>query len=146
MPDNNQQYSVLDQLGALLGLGDSGTNGQYSTVPTALNTGSNWSPPTAAGASAPASGLGTGLGFNVGTGSLALQGLGSLAGIWGAMEQNKLAKDQFKFTKDVTNTNLNNQIKSYNTSLEDRLNSRGVAEGRSDDYTRDKINQNRLSR
>ena len=145
------QYSFLDQLGALLGMGDNGTSGNGMTVPTALNTSSNWTPPgagtAATGVGAGASnGLGTGIGFNVGTGQLALSGLGSLAGIWGANQQNKLAKEQFSLQKDLANTNLNNQIKSYNTTLEDRMNSRGVAEGRSADYTADEIARRRLSR
>lgn len=142
------QYSFLDQLGALLGMGDDGTSGQM-TLPTAYNTSNQWTPPgaTGIGAAAGASkGLGTGLGFNVGTGQLALSGLGSLAGIWGANQQNKLAKDQFQFQKDVTNTNLNNQIKSYNTTLEDRLSSRGAMEGRSAEYTADEIARRRLTR
>lgn len=146
---NNSQYGFLDQLGAMIGMGDNGMNGQYMTVPTALNTSEGWTPPAAAGSGVNAAantGAGTGLGFNVGTGGIALQGLSSLAGIWSAMQQQKLAKEQFGFQKEVTNTNLNNSIKSYNTALEDRFGSRGVAEGRSEEYTRDKIAQNRLSR
>lgn len=145
----NQQYGMLDQLGALIGMGDPGTGSPLSTgmtVPTALNTSANWTPPAVTGGAASNLGAGTGLGFNVGTGGLALQGLSSLAGIWSSMQQQKLAKEQFGFQKDVTNTNLNNSIKSYNTALEDRFGSRGVAEGRSEEYTRDKIAQNRLSR
>lgn len=148
---NNSQYGFLDQLGAMIGMGDNGFRGDLSngmTMPTALNTSSNWSPPGVSGANVAGGnmGAGTGLGFNVGTGGIALQGLSSLAGIWSAMQQQKLAKEQFGFQKEVTNTNLNNSIKSYNTALEDRFGSRGVAEGRSDEYTRDKIAQNRLSR
>lgn len=142
------QYSFLDQLGALLGMGDDGTSGQM-TVPTAYNTSNQWTAPgarTAVPGAGASNGLGTGLGFNVGTGQLALSGLGSLAGIWGASQQNKLAKDQFAFQKDLANTNLNNQIKSYNTTLEDRMNSRGAMEGRSADYTSDEIARRRLAR
>lgn len=148
----NQQYGILDQFAAMLGMGDNGFRGDLSTgmtVPTALNTSANWTPPAVTGGAASKTGdlgAGTGLGMNVGTGGLALQGLSSLAGIWSAMQQQKLAKEQFGFQKEVTNTNLNNSIKSYNTALEDRFGSRGVAEGRSDEYTRDKIAQNRLSR
>ena len=74
-------------------------------------------------------GLGAGLGMNIGTGQLALGGLSALTGIWGALGQNKLANQQFKFTKDTTNTNLNNQIKSYNTALEDRITARAATQG-----------------
>lgn len=142
--NNTQQSDLLERLGAMFGYGDSGTTGQYMTVPTALNTSEGWAPPNTAGTAAATSG--SGLGLNVGTGQLALQGLGSLAGIWSSMNQNKLAKDQFNFQKDFANTNLNNSIKSYNTSLEDRLNSRGAVEGRSAEFTNDLVNQRRLSR
>ena len=150
---NNSQYGFLDQLGAMLGMGDNGMSSPLSTgmtVPTTPNTSANWTPPAVTGSNVAGAGsnlgAGTGLGFNVGTGGIAIQGLSSLADIWSAMQQQKLAKEQFGFQKEVTNTNLNNSIKSYNTALEDRFGSRGVAEGRSDEYTRDKIAQNRLSR
>lgn len=91
-------------------------------------------------------GMGTGLGMNVGTGQMALSGLGALAGMFNASKQNKLAQEQFKFQKDVTNTNLNNQIKSYNTSLEDRMTARGAMEGRSAGYTADEIARRSLTR
>jgi hypothetical protein len=143
------QYSFLDQLQALFGQGDNGTTSNAGmTVPTAYNTSSNWVPPgTPASVGAGASnGLGAGLGFNVGTGQLALAGLGGLAGVLGASKQNKLAQDQFKFQKEFANINLNNSIKSYNTSLEDRLTARGVAQGDSSAAVQDKIDRNRLSR
>ena len=143
------QFNIMDQLAALLGMGDDGTSGQM-TVPTALNTSSNWTPPGAAisGSVTPtaAGGMGTGLGLNVGTGQVALSGLGALASVWGASKQNKLAQDQFKFQKDFANTNLNNSIKSYNTALEDRLTSRGVAQGQSTAEVQDQIARNRMSR
>ena len=69
------------------------------------------------------------LAFNVPTLSLGLQGLGSLAGIYYANKGLQQAKDQFNFQKDVTNTNLNNQIKSYNTALNDRINARAAQQG-----------------
>lgn len=91
-------------------------------------------------------GLGAGLGMNIGTGQLALGGLSSLAGIWGALNSNKLANQQFKFTKDTTNTNLNNQIKSYNTALEDRITARAATQGQDSAYVNDYLNKNRLTR
>lgn len=87
-----------------------------------------------------------GFGFNIGTGKMAIQGLAALANIWGANKAANLAKDQFKFTKDVTNTNLNNQIKSYNTSLTDRLTSRGAVQGQSSAEVQSEIDKNRLAR
>lgn len=92
------------------------------------------------------SGLGTGLGFNVGTGQLALGGLQSLAGIYNSLQANKLANQQFKFTKDVTNTNLNNSIKSYNTALSDRANSRYFTQNQSQSEADKYIAANQLSR
>lgn len=91
-------------------------------------------------------GLGAGLGMNVGTGQLALGGLGALNSIFGGLQSGKLAKDQFKFTKDITNTNLNNSIKSYNTTLDDRINSRAAVQGESSSWAQDYLDKNRLSR
>lgn len=82
-----------------------------------------------------------GSGINIG-----MQGLSALGGLWGAYQSNKLARDNFNFTKSVTNTNLDNQIKSYNTSLEDRARSRAVMEGQSPTETADWIERNRLQR
>lgn len=98
------------------------------------------------GITPPTGGLGTGLGMNIGTGQLALGGLGALTSVWGGMQANKLANDQFKFTKQTTNTNLNNQIKSYNTSLEDRITSRAAVQGNDQAYVNDYLNKNKLSR
>lgn len=91
-------------------------------------------------------GLGSGLGFNVGTGQLALGGLQSLAGIFNSLQANKLANQQFKFTKDVANTNLNNSIKSYNTALSDRANSRYFTQNQSQSEADKYIAANQLSR
>lgn len=91
-------------------------------------------------------GLGAGLGANVGTGQLALTGLGALSSLFNANKQNKLAQEQFDFQKNVTNTNLNNQVKTYNTALEDRLTSRGVAQGQTTADVQDQIARNRLVR
>ena len=86
------------------------------------------------------------LGMNIPTFQLGLGALGSLANIYGGFQANKLAKDQLSFTKSVTNTNLNNQIKSYNTALEDRARSRAVAENRDQASADAYIEANKLSR
>lgn len=55
----------------------------------------------------------------------------SLAGIgqaWAGLQNYKLAKKQFNFSKQAYQQNLANQIKSYNTQMEDRL------RGRTSDY------------
>lgn len=93
-----------------------------------------------------AAGGGTGLGFNMPTANLALGGLQTLGALWSAFQANKLAKQQFKFTKDITNTNLANQIKSYNTALFDRGRSRAVVEGQTDSDRDAYYEANKLSR
>jgi len=90
-------------------------------------------------------GAGTGLGFNIGTGQLAFGGLSSLANLLGANKQMKLAEDQFDFTKKIATTNLNNQVKSYNTALDDRIRSRAAMEGSSSAEAEAYLNKNRLS-
>ena len=78
---------------------------------------------------------GTGLGFNLGTGQLVLGSIGTIGNLWAAFQAQKLAKDQFEFQKGVTNTNLANQIQSYNTSLIDRINARSFMQGDSQETT-----------
>lgn len=68
------------------------------------------------------------LGFNIPTLQLGLGALNALAGMYNSWNMNKLAKQQFNLQKDVLNTNLNNQIKSYNNSLADQLRSRAAME------------------
>ena len=68
----------------------------------------------------------SGLGWNVGTGQMALGGLNALGSAWTAYNANKLAKEQFAFTKGIATTNLNNSIKSYNTQLGDRVSARSA--------------------
>ena len=46
---------------------------------------------------------------------------GNLANIWSGLQQNRLARDNFNLQKGVLNTNLANQISSYNTALEDKV-------------------------
>lgn len=88
----------------------------------------------------------SGLGFNIPTLQMGIQGLNTIGNIWGAWQSNKLAKDQLNFTKMITNTNLNNQIKSYNTALEDRSRSRAAVEGQSASEAQSYVDRNRLSR
>ncbi len=76
-----------------------------------------------------AAGAGSGLGWNLGTANLALNGLGTLAGLYGGIKSLSLANKQFQMQKNFGNINLNNQIKSYNTALQDRSRSRAKVEG-----------------
>lgn len=146
---------IMKSLSSFTGLGSSNESGATSYAAPS----SNWSPnsstfgtdagqqiaPTTSNVSG---GLGSngGFGMNVGTGQLALGGLQSLAGIFNSLQANKLANQQFKFTKDVTNTNLNNSIQSYNTALSDRANSRYFTQNQSQDDANAYIANNRLSR
>jgi hypothetical protein len=91
-------------------------------------------------------GMGSGFGFNVPTAQLALSGLGTLGSLWGAFQSAKMAKKQFGYTKDVTESNLANQIKSYNTALEDRIRSRSKVEGMSTEQAQSYLDRNRLNR
>lgn len=82
----------------------------------------------------------------LGIANAAISGLQTLGSLWMASKQMKLAKKQFKFTKDITNINLNNQMQSYNTALADRARSRGVMEGQTQDQVQQYIDSNSLTR
>lgn len=102
--------------------------------------------PSMTGAGSGGFGASTGLGFNMPTLQLGLSGLSTIGNLWNAFEAQKLAKEQFKYQKGVTDTNLVNSIKSYNTNLEDRIRARSFTEGRDAGYTNDYIDRNRLSK
>lgn len=87
-----------------------------------------------------------GLGFNIPTAQLALQGIGTIGSLYNAFQMQKLAKKQFNFTKDVTETNLANQIQSYNTALSDKIGSRAKMQGMSAAQAQSYMDQNKLSR
>ncbi len=91
-------------------------------------------------------GAGSGLGWNLGTANLALNGLGTIAGIFGGLKSLSLANKQFKLQKEFGNINLNNQIKSYNTALMDRSRSRAKVEGQDPSVAAAYVSSNSLSR
>lgn len=99
---------------------------------------------TAPGIQAPGTSAATPLGMNLGTGQLVLGTIGTLGNLWSAFQAQKLAKEQFDFQKGVTNTNLANQIQSYNTSLVDRINARSFMQGDSQVVTDKYITDNSL--
>jgi hypothetical protein len=78
-----------------------------------------------------------------GAASMVLGGLETLGTLWGAFQQNKLAKKSLKFQKQAFKTNLANSTKVYNTALEDRIRARYATEGRSEQADA-KIAENRL--
>lgn len=86
------------------------------------------------------------LGLNFETAGLVLGGLQTIGSLWAAFQAQKLAKQQFQYTKNITDTNLANQIKTYNTALEDRARARAAMEGRDAASAQAYIDQNKLSR
>jgi hypothetical protein len=84
--------------------------------------------PGVPGAATPALG---GLGMNLPTLQLGLQGAGTLANLYAGIQALGLAKDQFGFQKDMANKNYTNSVSSYNTSLEDKANARASVTGQS---------------
>lgn len=70
--------------------------------------------------------------------------VGGIAQIWGGIQANKLAKEQLGFAKSSYETNLANQIKSYNMALEDRIMSRASQNGNSDADARSYIDKHKL--
>ena len=102
-------------------------------------------PPSGTGGGAPAGQQGWfgRMGGLEGVASLA-QGLASLGQLYGAFQGVKLAKEQLGLQREAYQTNLANQRKSYNTALEDRINSRHVMEGRSAAETSAYLDKNRL--
>ncbi len=88
--------------------------------------------------------LSTPLGMNLGTGQLVLGGIGTIGNLWSAWQAQKLAKEQFNYQKGITDTNLTNQIQSYNTALSDRINSRGFTQGDSQSTIDQYIEENSM--
>jgi len=84
-----------------------------------------------------------------GFGGMAQLGLGAIGTIGGLVNSRNmlgLARDQFKQARDVTNTNLTNQIQSYNTALADRARTRAAMEGRDMESANKYVEENKLRR
>lgn len=73
-----------------------------------------------------------GLGKNPDTLKLGIGTIGTVAGLWNGLQQNKLARQSFQYQKGIWDTNLANQIRAYNMSIDDKFRSRAVVEGMSD--------------
>lgn len=133
---------IMSQLGGLFGGGSAATAYPQSTAVFNPSGG----PQMAGGAMPPPTEASTGFGANIGTAQLGLQGLNSLSGIWSGMKANKLGEQSFKLNKQMANTNLNNQLKSYNTALEDKGRARAQFEGQDAATAQAYIDKNRLTR
>lgn len=118
-----------------------GTSMQTGGVGSTLATPTSMAAPTTMGAPG---GMGTGLGMNMGTGQLALGAIGTIGNLWMAWNAQKMAQKQFEYQKGITDTNLTNSIKSYNTSLIDRITSRAAMQGEDQSYINDYLDDNRL--
>jgi hypothetical protein len=137
--------------GSLLGIGSYSAPDMSFNLPVSSNIGGN-AGITPLNLAPGANGMG-GLGDKTGTGmtgldiaNTAVGGLQTLGALWMGMKQMKLAKKQFKFMKDISNINLNNQMQSYNTALADRARSRGVMEGQDQSQVQAYIDSNSLSK
>lgn len=139
-----QQASVPDTtaIAPVSGIGSTGLSDPWGGMRGISPVSSVGNVPSAAGGGG--AGGGSGLGFNMGTLNVALQGLSTIGSLWQAWEANKLAKEQFKTSKAFANANLANQIQSYNTALEDRSRSRAFTEGQSAEEAQSYIDKNRL--
>ena len=69
--------------------------------------------------------------FNTNNLKTILGGIEMLGSIWNSFQQQKIAKEQLALARETFQTNLENNKKTYNTALEDRIRSRYVMEGRS---------------
>ena len=143
IPTEARDYSLLGSVGTpgvstRLNLGSTGVGMR------APNTGF-WAPGNNSGKTGNAD---SDLDFNLGTMKVGVDALAAIGGLYNSFQYNKLAKEQFAFTKEVTNTNLNNQIKTYNTTLEDRALARGRLNGEADPsaYAAAYTDKNKISR
>ena len=87
---------------------------------------------------------GLGFGFNIPTAQLGLGAVNTAASLWGGLQAQKLARDQFNFTKNLATTNLANQTQSYNTALTDKINARAKTQGMTAQETQAYLDKNRL--
>jgi hypothetical protein len=88
---------------------------------------------------------GSGFGFNMGTAQLGLDGLKTIGNLYGAYQANKLANEQFDFSKKFAEKNLTNQTQSYNDRMADTLNARGFTAGTSKEVTASEIERRKLT-
>lgn len=82
--------------------------------------------------------------MNWGNAGTALEGLGQLSSIYFGIQKNKLAKEALNFKKKAYTENMDFQKQSYNTALEDRINSRASFTGQDKGYVSSYLDKNRL--
>lgn len=88
----------------------------------------------------------TEFGWNMPTANLGVSAFTSLASLWGAFKGLNQAKKEFEFNKRITEKNLANSTKSYNTALEDKARARASASGNmSKDDVQKYVTLNQLS-
>lgn len=110
--------------------------GQWGNGATSLNLQGGNMTPTGGG--------GSGFGWNMPTAQLGIGAVASLGNLWNSYQANKLAQEQFSYQKELSQTNLANSIKSYNTQLADRAAARGARSGASQEETQAYIAANSL--
>lgn len=89
----------------------------------------------------------SGLGWNMPSYQLGIQGVMGLGNLWAAFKGLSQAKKEYEFNKRITEKNLENSTKSYNTALTDKAYARQSAMGNmSDDDVKKYIALNQLSK
>lgn len=146
LPGGDMPQASLVPLTPSVNLSNAALSGQSSLIPDVWEQ--RISDLAQIGGKGGNAGYGTGLGWNTETLNMGVNALAAVGGLYNAFQSNKLAKDQFAFTKEVTNTNLNNQIKTYNTTLEGRALARGRLNGEADPsaYAAAYTGKNKISR
>lgn len=71
-------------------------------------------------------------------------GIGSLGAAWSGFQANRIARESLGFQKEAYNTNLSNQLQSYNTALSDKATAVAAQKGWSQKETDDYIAKNRM--
>ena len=86
-------------------------------------------------------------GFDIPTAKLGIDALSGLGGLYLGLKGISAANKQFDFQKEFANANMANQIRSYNTALEDRITSRAAQQGNmSQQQVNDYMNANKQTR
>lgn len=125
-------YSTGVQQAAVAGVTAGRTTPTGISASTATGATVPGSPATVAPGDAPAGGgmfAGSKFFGEGGVAATALGAIQTLGNLWSSFQQNKLAKETFEFNKEAYYTNLENQEKSYNTALEDRISTRYQGSG-----------------